>query len=320
VRKYSIVTPQRWYGQTGKSLSRAIQSREKGDPMREAYKDAQIVADVLLTNPNANQWGLYYITINMVTELSGLTSAEVEAAFKILRDEHFAYYDSAFVWVREMARVQMHLPLKPGDKNIVTVNNWYAHLPQNAFLGEFYDRYVNDLRLSFRREHYMDSALRLEPAAPNSNGGPPTTSLMEYWFMVFIEAYPSSRRDGGRQAEEAFAEAMAGKDEKFLALLCEALYYQKRSEQWRRNVIPSMVKWLREKQWIRDLPTGQSKLIGGPPFECEHGCRGPGQHALRVEVERFCEHEPRCESVISHYNRQMEDASHGESNDADQQS
>lgn len=298
MRTYSIFTPQRWIGATGRKLRRGIQERAKGDPVREAYKDAQIVADMLVNNPSATMYGLYYITKAQMADLTGLDAGEITEALAILNREEFARYDetSEFVWVKEMARVQMFLPLKPGDRNVKPAQRWYASLPRNPFLPAFYDRYSQDLHLEARRDEWREERLPLQPSAAEEPSGP---SLVELWFLTFLESYPAARRVGGAAGEAAFQKAMRGRDESHLIAMCEALHYQKRSEQWRRGVIPSMVKWLDEQQWTRDLP---GKSIND--FECEHGtCRSAGAHTLRVELEKVCRHGPPCESFVDHYNR-----------------
>ncbi len=308
MRAYSIFTPQRWIGGTGKNLRRAIQGRPKGDPDREAYKDAQIVADMLVNNPAANMYGLYYITLGAMADLTGLDAEEITRALAILAREEFARYDptSEFVWVKEMARIQMFLPLKPGDRNVKPANRWYQQLPRNPFLGCFFDRYCNDLHLDERREEWRAERLPAPPPVQTSvsrNGDEP--SLFQQWFLVFLEAFPASRRVGGASGEEAFARAMRGRGEEHVINMVEALHYQKRSDQWLRGVIPSMVKWLDEEHWTRDMPLARNDAIGRhETFRCEqHGCRSAGQHALRAELDKICKHSPPCESFVDHYNQ-----------------
>lgn len=305
MRTYSIFTPQRWIGGTGKNLRRGIQSRQKGDPERETFKDAQIVADMLVNNPAANMYGLYYITLGNMADLTGLDVQEIRDALALLQREEFAYYDptTEFVWVREMARVQMFLPLKPGDKNVKTANRWYLQLPRNPYLGRFYDRYADDLHLQDRRDEWREERLPGMAEQTSAHGGGP--DLFQQWFLLFLEAYPSSRRVGGAAGEQAFARAMRGRGEEHLVAMIEALYYQKHSEQWMRGVIPGMVKWLDEQQWTRDL---RRDMNAGrvEAFTCEHGCRSVGQHILRGELTKACQHEPPCESWIEHYNQEAE--------------
>jgi hypothetical protein len=316
VRTYSVFTPQRWIGTTGKRLRRGIKDRRPGDPEREAYKDAQIIADVLLNNPNGNQYGLYYITVSTMADLTGLLADEIGRALVILEREEFAFYDDAteFVWVKEMARVQMFLPLKAGDRQVKSTNTWYRQVPRNPFLGQFFDRYAEDLRLEGKRDEWAprNPQLPLESSAIGNRAGEarPSTSLFQQWFCIFLEAYPSPRRVGGAAGETAFKNAMRGRDEDHLNIMLDALWYQRRSEQWRRGVIPSMVKWLDEEHWTRDLP---EKGQAAPRFECPDGhenCRSPGQHALRAALDSVCRHAFHCKTFLEHYQKEVEDAEH----------
>jgi hypothetical protein len=301
MRQYGILTPQRWIGNTGKKLRRGIQTRQKGDPLRESYKDAQILADCLVVNPNATMYGLYYISLGTMADLTGLDASEIEGALKILAAEKFANYDdtSEFVWVREMARIQMFLPLKPGDRNVKPARTWYRGLPRNPFLGEFFDRYAEDLHLEDRRDEWRQERMPGLQSSAQAEAGP---SMEDQWFLIFLEAYPSARRVGGATGEAAFRRAMRGKGEEHLNLLLDALWAQRHSEQWREGVIPGMVRWLEEEQWRRDLP--RPRAMGGGTFtpeDCTHGCSGPGEHASRVQLDKVCGHTPTCTRWLDHY-------------------
>lgn len=314
MRSHAIITPQRYIGTTGKRLRKGIASRMRGDPEREAYKDAQILADLLLANPQANMYGLYYITLAEVANLTGLVTEEVERALAILEEERYAYYDreSEFVWVREMARVQMHLPLKAGDRVVKTANTWYQSTPRNPFLGPFFDRYEKDLRLEGpKRDEWANRTAPLESSAiigGREGEASTSTPLFQAWFLIFLEAYPASRRVGGAAGETAFRKAMHGRGQEQLNAMLDSLWYQRRSKQWREGVIPSMVKWLEEEQWVRDLPAAVSVKMQTEAWHCEvhRDCRSPGEHAMRVGLDQQCAHVPKCRSFIDHYNREVD--------------
>ena len=59
MREYSKVSPQFWFGQTGKAL------RKKGP-------EALVVGMYLMTAPNANMLGLYYLPIVTIAHETGL--------------------------------------------------------------------------------------------------------------------------------------------------------------------------------------------------------------------------------------------------------
>jgi hypothetical protein len=76
-------------------------------------------------------------------------------------------------------------------------------------------------------------------------------------FQEFVAAYPASRRSHSVSAHAAFVHAL--KWTPFETLLA-ALEQHKRSEQWQKHIIPSMVTWLREERWIQILPEPARKL------------------------------------------------------------
>ena len=76
-------------------------------------------------------------------------------------------------------------------------------------------------------------------------------------FREFVEAYPASRRTRTPDAHAAFVKALRWTP--FETLLA-ALEQHKRSEQWQKHIIPSMLTWLREERWIQVLPEPDRKL------------------------------------------------------------
>lgn len=145
MRSHAIVLPQFWTGSTGKAIT-------------AAGKDTRILATYLLTCDHSNMIGLYRLPLLYATEETGLKRREILSALDRLRLLDFALYDlsSEFIWVREMARIQLGLlvgeTLKDGDKRAKGVAALYKHLPVNPFLGPFHDRYAAILRLPLRRD------------------------------------------------------------------------------------------------------------------------------------------------------------------------
>jgi hypothetical protein len=70
-------------------------------------------------------------------------------------------------------------------------------------------------------------------------------------FQEFVAAYPASRRSHSVSAHAAFVHALRWTP---FETLLSALEQHKRSEQWQKHIIPSMVTWLREERWIQILP------------------------------------------------------------------
>jgi hypothetical protein len=313
---YARLTLQRWIGTTARALRTGLQSRPRTDPTREAYKDAQIVADALLINPNSNMFGLYYLNVVVLAELTGLARDEILRALVILREQDYAYYDEAseYVWVREMARVQMSLPLKPADKRVTAANTFYAATPANPFKTAFFDRYRADLHLAadLRPEPLQPTppiTITRPVAAPPPTPTPPAAevSLMKQWFLILRERFPSPRRMGGPRVETLFeaavtkaeASGMAGHD--FVNLLIEALEAQKQSAQWRQGVVPTLENWLEKERWIQDLGLAPGLRARFDLASCTHGCRSAAAHLTRLELEQSCQHDPPCTSFLEHF-------------------
>jgi hypothetical protein len=72
-------------------------------------------------------------------------------------------------------------------------------------------------------------------------------------YHAFREAYPPSRRVGGKLAHKAFTQATRGHPER-LALMLSALEQHKRSDQWQvAKMIPLMTTWLNQERWVQVL-------------------------------------------------------------------
>jgi hypothetical protein len=140
MRDYSKVSPQFWIGKTGKAL-------------RKHGFEAQMVGLYLLTSPHANMLGLYYVPQAFIGHETGLG---MEGALKGLQgciDAGFCHYDedSEVVWVVEMARFQVGDELHGKDLRIKGVQNEYESLPENPYLGAFYDMYAKAFCMTEKR-------------------------------------------------------------------------------------------------------------------------------------------------------------------------
>jgi len=130
MRDYSKIAPQFWIGKTGKTL-------------RRAGVDAQLVGLYLMSSPHANMLGLYYLAKETIGYETGLGYDRSIEALDACIEAGFCSYDeeSEMVWVHEMATYQISDALAGGDKRIKGIQNEYNSLPDNIFLGKFYDKY-----------------------------------------------------------------------------------------------------------------------------------------------------------------------------------
>lgn len=130
MRDYSKVGPQFWIGKTGKKL-------------RAAGPAAQLVGLYLMTSPHANMTGLYYVSRESIAHETGLGMEGASKGLQSCIDAGFCSYDdeSEMVWVHEMALYQIAEKLAPADKRSAGVQNEYDALPDNPFLGKFFEKY-----------------------------------------------------------------------------------------------------------------------------------------------------------------------------------
>lgn len=141
MRDYAKVSPKFWTGETGQEIAR------RGS-------DALVVALYLMTSPHSNMLGLYYQPVLYIAEETGLSPEGASKGLQQCIEAGFCAYDAAtkIVWVVEMACYQIGSTLAENDKRCKGIQKDYAALPNNQFLGAFYDRYAADFHLTERRD------------------------------------------------------------------------------------------------------------------------------------------------------------------------
>ncbi len=140
MRDYAKVVPRFWLGATGKAL-------------RQHGPEAQLVALYLLTSPHANMLGLYYQPLLYLAHETGLGLAGARQGLAGAVAAGLCSFDEAteMVWVHEMAAHQVAPELKAADKRCAGIQKDYDALPDNPFLGPFFDRYARAFHLVQRR-------------------------------------------------------------------------------------------------------------------------------------------------------------------------
>lgn len=130
MRDYSKVSPQFWYGKTGKAL------KAKGP-------EAVIVALYLMTCQHANMLGLYHLNPAYIGPDTGLDSEGASKGLAWACEAGFCQFDrdSEVVWVVEMASYQIGASIDAKDNRCKGIQREYDALPDNQFLRAFYERY-----------------------------------------------------------------------------------------------------------------------------------------------------------------------------------
>lgn len=152
MRDYSKVSPQFWIGRTGKAL-------------RKNGAEALVVGMYLMTGPNSNMLGLYYLDLPAIAHQTGLGMEGASKGLQGCIDAGFCAYDddAEVVWVYEMAAYQIAPSLKKDDKRCVGIQNEYDNLPECKHLRGFYRKYS----LAFHMTSCRDCESPLEaPSKP----------------------------------------------------------------------------------------------------------------------------------------------------------
>lgn len=137
MREFGKVLARFWTGQTGKEI-------------RRVGTKCQIVALYLVTNPNANAIGLYYLPLATAAHELGITVDEIRKALLRLRELRFAAFDeiSETVFVYNMAKFQLGPKLKREDKKVPWIRREVAKMQYSPFYEEFVAMHRDDYHLS----------------------------------------------------------------------------------------------------------------------------------------------------------------------------
>lgn len=140
MRDYAKVMPKFWHGETCQEI------RLRGS-------EGPLVALYLMTSPMSNMLGLFSQPLLYMAEETGLGLEGARKGLQDCIDAGFCKYHEAgkIVWVIEMAAYQIAPKLKASDNRCAGIQKDYDALPNNPFLGEFFDRYQAAFHLTGRR-------------------------------------------------------------------------------------------------------------------------------------------------------------------------
>src|SRR5574337_1395355 len=107
----------------------------------------------LSTTHHSTMIGIYLLPIGYIANDLGCSIEGASKGLSRLIDEGFCSYDftSEYIWVHEMAADEFGKPLKNGDKRIGNINDLYESMPELSFIGDFYDKYCDFLKLKTKK-------------------------------------------------------------------------------------------------------------------------------------------------------------------------
>jgi len=140
MRDFAKLLPQFWIGATGRKLHKSC-------------PEATVVAVYLISGPQSNMLGLYYLPKMYIAHETGLGTEGAAKGLARAIEAGFCQYDdeSETVFIPEMARFQIAERLEPKDNRCRWVQRAYDALPENPFLGMFYEKYASSFHLKRSR-------------------------------------------------------------------------------------------------------------------------------------------------------------------------
>ena len=218
-----------WTGTTGRELRR----------MGHAH---QVVAAYLITAPGGSLYGLYRLPLIVLSEHTATTIEQAHAILRSLADLQFAFYADEWVWLPTMAMRQIAGDdvLSVTDRRVLGLHGWYAALPENPFLGAFYDYYHATFYMPKRREGTMANVQIGTRQDALFELAPPKTSALnrsvyeicERTFAWWWKHYPGRRKIGKQEAFRKWLQVRPVMDEHRTARAIQVLEHQKRSADW----------------------------------------------------------------------------------------
>lgn len=129
MRDYAKLLTRIWVSGPGKKY--------RGDPA------TQLTSIYLVSAPNSNMIGLYYLPISTIAHDVGIGVEDAQVSIERLIESNYCSYDyeREIVFIHEMASIQIGEQLSPNDKQIKGVTKEIAQFASSPLYGDFLDRY-----------------------------------------------------------------------------------------------------------------------------------------------------------------------------------
>jgi hypothetical protein len=144
MREFAKISPKFWMSPLGKKL-------------KTCEAETRVIAFYLMTCPNSNMIGFYYLPLALMAHEIGIPLEEASKGLKSLIEIGFCAYDELTdcVWIYDMAPTQLGGPLNVKDNKVRHVNDLFQALPETPFLQDFYDKYSNLLHLEPHKKYSL---------------------------------------------------------------------------------------------------------------------------------------------------------------------
>jgi hypothetical protein len=168
MRNYTTVHPRFW----------TLMS-STGTELRQLGAEATLTALYLITCPNSNAIGLYYLSPSRVSEELGLPVERVREILEAVCRTGFAQYSQgdSVVWIPRMAHYQIGESLSKGDRRVAWARKELKKFEGSTFHRAFLERYGEAYHLASPQPRAPIQLLRKGSVAsggqPSRVGSPP---------------------------------------------------------------------------------------------------------------------------------------------------
>jgi hypothetical protein len=265
MRKYAVLSPRFWIGDTGKELRK--------------YGDVQRIALYLLSCPDSNMIGLYYLSIPTLCHELNIKPQGASKGLLILNNLQYAAYDtvSETVFVYEMVRFQVGESLKPTDKRVAGIDKELQQYVKSPFYNLFIRKYKDRFNLSSEeipenekglargiiqeqeqeQEQVQDQEHDQNQDQPNL---PEIESTYSEAFLQFWKEYPNKVGKDG-----AWNSWQKKKLNSVIDEILKSIETYKNSETVRKGFIKNPQTWINQGCWKDEATLFSTKTPTGRP-------------------------------------------------------
>lgn len=254
---YFHLAPTVWTGRTGK------QWKALGQPY-------QVLGLYLQSSPAANVYGLYYVSKAQIVEETGLSLQAIGKILPQFAEMEYAFYDQdgQWCWVINMTARQLLTnwrPLISTDNRIKSINAWYAGLPDNVFLGPYFDKYHGLVHLAARRSSLQRPTPAANPgAAPSPLEEPslfPATTVppplsQDDLFETWWREYPPHKRKAKKAARSEWAKIRPAPNAAFVSRMIAVLQAQRKLYDWIKDggrYVPDPERYIKKGRYLDEV-------------------------------------------------------------------
>jgi hypothetical protein len=205
----------------------------------------------------AEPWGVWHLTIDTICEQTGRAKDSILKSLVTLEQLFFARYDhgTGYVFVPDLPVLRIEgWPVLPRNTHVRLAKRWYAEMPDNPFVGLWYDRHAASLYLARppavrRREYSATQSALFDLTSPVVVDPRLSVTEQDAWIDRILKIYP--RRDKLDKAHVSLAKLRPTAE--LMTQIWTALQWQVRTRDWLKEggrFAPSLYSYFADRRWL----------------------------------------------------------------------